>query len=195
MVLPRKLMDVGIIITLITMVFLFGCTAQDNAAGSVIMSNKSNTTNTTGVNMTVNPIVVFETTKGTFTADIYEKEAPVTSGNFLQLVNSGFYDNLAFHRYEQNFVIQGGDPNGDGTGGSKKTIPLEVKANLKHDLGALSMARTNNPDSASSQFFVVIGEAHFLDMQYAVFGKVKTGMDVVMNIREGDKMNKVYVQK
>lgn len=145
--------------------------------------------------MQKNPTVVFETTKGTFKAEIYSKEAPITAGNFLNLVNSGFYNGLTFHRYEPGFVIQGGDPKGDGTGGSGKTIPLEIVPSLTHVMGALSMARTNDPNSATSQFFVVIGEAHFLDGNYAVFGKVTEGMDVALKIRKGDRMDKVYVEQ
>ncbi len=141
-----------------------------------------------------NPVVVFETDKGKFKAVIFEKEAPITAGNFLELVKSKFYDGLKFHRHEPGFVIQGGDPKGDGTGGSKKKIKLEIVPNLKHDMGALSMARTNDPDSATSQFFVVVGEAHFLDGKYAVFGQLSDGAEVAMKIRKGDKMIKVYVE-
>jgi peptidyl-prolyl cis-trans isomerase B (cyclophilin B) len=147
------------------------------------------------MSMQKNPIVVFETTKGTFKAEIYQKEAPITANNFLGLVNSGFYNNLTFHRYEPNFVIQGGDPEGDGTGGSNKTIKLEIVPGLTHDVGALGMARSDDPNSASSQFYVVTGEAHFLDGQYAVFGKVTEGMDVVYKLRKGDRMTKVYVEQ
>ncbi|MFH1307054.1 MAG: peptidylprolyl isomerase [Candidatus Micrarchaeota archaeon] len=146
--------------------------------------------------MEKNPIVVFETDKGTFKAEIFVNEAPITGGNFMELVRSEFYDGLTFHRVEPNFVVQGGDPKGDGTGGSNKTIPLEVKENLKHETGSLAMARSQNSDSASSQFYIVIGPASFLDGQYAVFGKVKGNeMEVVNKIKIGDKMNKVYEEK
>lgn len=153
--------------------------------------------------MSENPIVVFETTKGTIKAEIFQKEAPITSENFLGLVKKGFYDGLTFHRVEPNFVVQGGDPKGDGTGGSDETIPLEVKPELKHELGSLAMARATDPNSASSQFYFVIGDgqnpdkpASFLDMQYAVFGKVQgDGLDsVVRNLVIGDKMTKVYIE-
>ncbi|MFA5108825.1 MAG: peptidylprolyl isomerase [Candidatus Micrarchaeia archaeon] len=148
------------------------------------------------VTMAKNPIVVFETDKGTFEAEIFVKEAPITGNNFMQLVKSKFYDGLTFHRVEPNFVVQGGDPNGDGTGGADKTIALEIKPNLKHVVGSLGMARSQSPNSASSQFYVVTGEASFLDGQYAVFGKVLgNGMSVVNEIEIGDKMNKVYEKK
>ena len=149
-----------------------------------------------------NPIVVFETTKGTFKAEIFVKEAPITGGNFMKLVNSGFYDGLTFHRVITGFMAQGGDPKGDGSGGSNQTIPLEIVPGLTHHLGSLGMARSQAPDSASSQFYIVNGQASFLDGQYAVFGQVLgNGMDVVNQFAVGeppknpDKMIKVYEQK
>ena len=145
--------------------------------------------------MSVNPEVVFETNKGKFSAIIFKNEAPITAENFLGLVKSGFYNKLTFHRYEPGFVVQGGDPKGDGTGGSGKKIKLEIVPELKHDLGALSMARTNDPDSATSQFFIVIGEAHFLDGKYAVFGQLNSGAEIAMQLRKGDRMEKVYVKE
>jgi cyclophilin family peptidyl-prolyl cis-trans isomerase len=145
--------------------------------------------------MAENPEVVFETNKGKFSAIIFENEAPITSGNFLELVRKKFYDGLTFHRHEPGFVVQGGDPKGDGTGGSDKKIKLEIIPELKHDLGALSMARTNDPDSATSQFFIVVGEAHFLDGKYAVFGQLSSGAEHAMELRKGDKMEKVYVKE
>jgi peptidyl-prolyl cis-trans isomerase B (cyclophilin B) len=181
-----------ILAALFVVLALFGCTQANTA--------NSNSTNATqnlsgGMSMVTNPTVVFETTKGTFKAEIFLRQAPITAGNFLGLVNSGFYNNLTFHRYVPDFVIQGGDPKGDGTGGSNKTIPLEIAPGLTHNIGALGMARSSDPDSASSQFYVVIGPAHGLDGQYAVFGNVTEGMDVVYQLRQGDRMTKVYVQQ
>jgi len=142
-----------------------------------------------------NPVVVFETNKGTFKAEIFLKEAPITAGNFVTLVKSGFYNNLTFHRVEPNFVVQGGDPLGTGMGGSGKTIPLEIKPNLRHNIGTLAMARSSDPNSASSQFYVVTGPASFLDGSYAVFGQVQgNGMDTVNKLKVGDRMTKVYVE-
>ena len=140
-----------------------------------------------------NPVVTFVTTKGTFKAEIYFDRAPVSSANFLKLVRSGFYNNLTFHRYVAGFVIQGGDPRGDGTGGSDETIPLEIVPELTHVKGSLGMARSNDPDSASSQFYVSLEDIHDLDGSYAVFGQVIEGMDVVLNLRQGDRMTKVSV--
>jgi len=145
--------------------------------------------------------VKIATNKGDITVELYEDKAPITAGNFLDLVNRGFYDGLSFHRYEPGFVIQGGCPKGNGTGGfidpqsgRERRIKLEVSPDLKHgDPGALAMARTNSPDTASSQFYITLGPAAFLDNQYAVFGRVVEGMDAVKNLRAGDKMQSARV--
>lgn len=124
---------------------------------------------------------------GTIYAEIDADTAPITVTNFVNLCKNHFYDGLTFHRIIKDFMIQGGDPNGDGTGGSKKTIKGEFSDNgvenpLKHTRGALSMARSQNNDSASSQFFIVQKTASHLDGQYAVFGYVYEGMDIVDKI-------------
>ena len=137
---------------------------------------------------------IIETNKGKIKAELYTKEAPITAGNFISLANSGFYTGITFHRYEPGFVIQGGDPNGDGTGGSPNKIKLEINPKLTHVKGALAMARTNDPNSASSQFYIVLEPSHFLDGNYAVFGKVIEGMDVAMSLRAGDRMTRVTIQ-
>ena len=111
--------------------------------------------------------------------------APITVTNFVNLAKKGFYNGLTFHRIMSGFMIQGGDPNGDGTGGSEETIKGEFKSNgientMSHKRGVISMARTqNDPDSASSQFFIVQADSDFLDGDYAAFGKVTAGMDIV----------------
>ncbi|MFI5529693.1 peptidylprolyl isomerase [Kitasatospora sp. NPDC051853] len=143
-----------------------------------------------------NRTVLIETSKGSVTVELYEDEAPVTAANFADLVARGFYDGLTFHRHEPGFVIQGGDPKGNGTGGftdpetgKERTIALEVKPGLKHgEAGAVAMARSQNPNSASSQFYITLGPAPFLDMNYAVFGRVTSGMDVVEQLRAGDQV-------
>lgn len=149
------------------------------------------------------PVVVLDTSKGQIKIQLFLKDVPVTAGNFLDLVNRGFYNGLTFHRYEPGFVIQGGDPKGNGTGGfvdpetnKERRIPLEVKPNLKHDsAGVVAMARSQNPDSASCQFYITLGPATFLDMQYAVFGRVIDGMPAVQQIRAGDRINKAAQQQ
>jgi len=138
-------------------------------------------------------IAVIETGKGTIKAELYTDKAPITTKNFIELAGSGFYNGLTFHRVEPGFVVQGGDPKGDGTRGSEKNIPLETNQELKHVKGALGMARSEDPDSASSQFYITLAPAPFLDGNYAVFGKVIDGMEIAEKINVGDKMNRVYI--
>ncbi len=132
-----------------------------------------------------NPIVTFEMENGkVFKAELYPEVAPNTVNNFLSLVQKGFYNGVVFHRVIKGFMIQGGDPNGVGVGGPGYCIKGEFSANgfendLKHTRGVLSMARTQMPDSAGSQFFIMHADADYLDGQYAAFGKVTEGMDVV----------------
>ena len=131
------------------------------------------------------PIVTFEMADGkTFKAELYPAVAPNTVNNFLSLVQKGFYDGVIFHRVIAGFMIQGGDPKGVGVGGPGYCIKGEFSANgvkndLKHTRGVLSMARTQVPDSAGSQFFVIHADAPYLDGQYAAFGKVIEGMETV----------------
>jgi peptidyl-prolyl cis-trans isomerase B (cyclophilin B) len=138
-------------------------------------------------------IAVIETDRGIIKAELNTEKAPITTKNFIELANSKFYDGLIFHRVEPGFVVQGGDPKGDGTGGSGKNIPLETNPELKHVEGALAMARSQDPNSASSQFYITLAPTPFLDGNYAVFGKVISGMDAAKSIKVGDKMNKVYI--
>lgn len=136
-----------------------------------------------------NPIVTFEMSNGkTFKAELYPEKAPNTVNNFLSLVNKGFYDGIIFHRIIAGFMIQGGDPKGLGTGGPGYHIKGEFSSNgfvqndITHARGVLSMARAQHPDSAGSQFFVMHEDGDFLDGQYAAFGKVIEGMEVVDEI-------------
>lgn len=126
---------------------------------------------------------------GTITLKLEGKKAPITVQNFVDLAKSGFYDGLTFHRIIKGFMIQGGDPNGNGTGGSDKTIKGEfkdngVKNNIKHKRGVISMARSSDYDSASSQFFIMQEDNDSLDGQYAAFGHVTKGMKIVDQICE-----------
>ncbi len=119
--------------------------------------------------------------------------APITVENFIKLVNTNFYDGLTFHRIIPGFMIQGGDPLGDGTGGSDETIKGEFKLNgkknrISHQRGTISMARSRSYDSASSQFFIVHKNSQFLDGQYAAFGKVIEGMEIIDKICENTKI-------
>lgn len=144
---------------------------------------------------TENPIVTMEISDyGTIKIELYPKYAPNTVANFVNLVESGFYNDNTFHRLVPGFVLQGGDPDGDGTGGPGYTIKGEFSENgygkntLKHDKGVVSMARTNMPNSAGSQFFIVLDDTKTihasLDNKYAAFGKVIEGMDIIENIEK-----------
>jgi len=129
-----------------------------------------------------NRTAVIETSKGTIKVALDEKRAPITTANFIKLAESGFYDGLIFHRVIKGFMIQGGDPQGTGMGGAQETINLEIHPELRHDDGAISMARSQNPNSASSQFFICDGAQAFLDNNYATFGQTVEGIDVVRAI-------------
>ena len=143
--------------------------------------------------------------------ELYPDKAPITCENFEKLVREGFYDGLIFHRVIKGFMIQGGDPQGTGMGGSKEKIKGEFAMNgvpndLKHTRGVISMARSMNPNSASSQFFIMHKDAPHLDGQYAAFGKVVEGIEAVDEIAETKtdyndrplndiKMKKVYIEE
>ena len=143
--------------------------------------------------------------------ELYPDKAPITCANFEKLVREGFYDGLIFHRVISGFMIQGGDPEGTGMGGSKEKIKGEFAMNgvpndLKHTRGVISMARSMNPNSASSQFFIMHKDAPHLDGQYAAFGKVVEGIEAVDEIAETKtdyndrplndiKMKKVYIEE
>ena len=136
-----------------------------------------------------NPIVTFEMENGkTFKAELYPDKAPNTVNNFLSLVNKGFYNGIICHRVISGFMIQGGDPEGRGTGGPGYHIKGEFSGNgftqndIAHEKGVLSMARAQHPDSAGSQFFVMHEDGGFLDGQYAAFGRVIEGMETVDEI-------------
>lgn len=140
--------------------------------------------------MNNNPIVTFEMKDGdVFYVELYPDVAPNTVNNFISLVKKGFYNGLCFHRVIEGFMIQGGDPKGNGTGGPGYTIRGEFSKNgfkndLKHKRGVISMARSMMPNSAGSQFFIMHADAPHLDGQYAAFGQVIDGMDVIDKIAE-----------
>ncbi|MHA2366529.1 MAG: peptidylprolyl isomerase [Candidatus Hodarchaeales archaeon] len=138
---------------------------------------------------------IMETNKGTIELEFFDDDAPNTVKNFVSLAQKGFYDGLTFHRVIDDFVIQGGDPKGTGTGGPGYAIPCETNGgNQKHVDGALSMAHAGR-NTGGSQFFVVLNPKNcsHLDRKHTVFGKVTNGLDVVQKIRQGDKMTKVTV--
>ncbi len=149
---------------------------------------------------------VMETTKGTITIELFDQEAPKTVANFEKLANSGFYNGVKFHRVIADFMVQGGDPTGTGTGGPGYVADCEIHPSRKHGKGALSMAHTGQcqHDKATgqklggrctngSQFFITHGPTPHLDGVHTVFGQVTAGQDVVDKIRQGDSMTKVTV--
>lgn len=170
---------------------LTACTAKDQAPQTAAASEQG--TEDSSASASDHPVVEITMKEGgKIQLTLDRKAAPITVDNFLALVNEKFYDGLIFHRIEPGFVIQGGDPEGTGMGGSEKTIEGEFASNkwenpIKHERGVISMARTaDNPNSASSQFFITLGDATFLDGDYAAFGVVTEGMDVVDAIAQKD---------
>ncbi|HPQ80377.1 MAG TPA: peptidylprolyl isomerase [bacterium] len=140
---------------------------------------------------------VIKTSRGEITAELYPAEAPLSVTNFKMLADGGFYEGLTFHRVVPGFVVQGGDPEGSGSGGPGYTIPAEI--HHRHGKGALAWARTCdevNPQrrSSGSQFYITLEPTPFLDGQYTVFGQTLTGMDVVESIRQGDVIESVEVK-
>lgn len=155
-------------------------------------------------------IAVIKTNKGTIRVQLAGNDAPIHVGNFVELATKGFYDNLKFHRYVPNFVIQGGDPNTRdatsqqvasgagpfGMGGPGYTIKQEytTNPNNSHEDGALAMARSQMPDSAGSQFYLCLGPQHFLDPNYTVFGQTIEGKEVIGTLRAGDVIETIEIE-
>jgi peptidylprolyl isomerase/peptidyl-prolyl cis-trans isomerase B (cyclophilin B) len=129
---------------------------------------------------------------GEIRIEFYPQDAPKTVENFVTLARKGFYDGLSFHRVVPDFVVQGGDPKGDGKGGPGYTIKAEFNKQ-PHVRGSLAMARSQHPDSAGSQFYICYGPTPHLDGNYTVFGKVVSGMEHVDTIKQGDKMTSVAI--
>lgn len=142
---------------------------------------------------------VIKTAKGDIVCELYPLKAPLSVTNFIQLASSGYYKGLTFHRVEPGFVIQGGDPKGNGTGGPGYTVRGETTNGLKHVAGALAWARTGdavNPErrSSGSQFYITLVPTPFLDGQYTVFGQTVAGMDVVKSIARGDTITDIVIE-
>ncbi len=133
------------------------------------------------------------TPKGEIVFSFFPDDAPLHSAAFIKLARAGFYDGLKFHRYEPGFVIQGGDPSGNGTGGPGYNIDAEF-SDRPHIKGTVAMARSSSPHSAGSQFYIVLDDAPFLNKQYTVFGHVIEGQNVVDTIRAGDVMTTVTIE-
>ena len=182
----RNLLCIGLFLLAIFICFTTGCEKKDFSTGDIEgihYEEAEDVTNYVKIVTNKDKVILIE---------LYPDVAPITVANFQKLVSEKFYDNLTFHRVISGFMIQGGDPNGDGTGGSEETIKGEFSSNgventLEHEPGIVSMARSNDPDSASSQFFICVGDKEnisYLDGDYAAFGKVIAGMDAVNSISE-----------
>ncbi len=141
---------------------------------------------------TKNRYAIIETEKGNIVLQLAEDKAPITTGNFIKLAQSGFYDGLKFHRVIRGFMIQGGDPRGDGTGGPGYTIKDEFDSSLRHEEGVISMANAG-PNTGGSQFFITEAPQPHLDGKHAVFGKVVQGLNIVKSIQQGDRMLHVKI--
>ena len=179
----KKVIKKGVILVGISAILigLVGCTNNNNSNQN--NDSESETTIESSGELPIATIKVKDF--GVIKAELYPDKAPNTVNNFISLANSGFYDGLIFHRVIEGFMNQGGDPDGIGTGGPGYSIKGEfsnngyTKNDLKHTAGVLSMARSNDPDSAGSQFFIMAEDASSLDGKYAAFGKVVNGLDVV----------------
>lgn len=137
--------------------------------------------------------MIIETDYGTIEIELYPQDAPQTVARIKELTKQGFYNGLTFHRVVPGFVVQGGDPKGDGTGGSGKNLPAEFNSR-EHVEGSVAMARAMDPNSADSQFYISLGRHPHLDKNYTVFGMVTKGIEAVRQIKVGDKMKSVSLK-
>ena len=169
---------------IITLAACGGSTASEEPAADESAAQEEQSAEQTAEPIGIHHAEIVIKDFGTVKVELDGDTAPITVQNFMDLANQGFYDGLTFHRIIEGFMIQGGDPNGDGTGGSGQNIKGEFSANgvnndISHKKGVISMARAQDPDSASSQFFIVQEDSEFLDGQYAAFGHVTEGMEFV----------------
>lgn len=170
-------------VLLMSLVFLFSCQLA-NSKTEEQQNSKTEETTTMQEPQKANRFVVFETTMGTIKAVLYEDQAPITTANFIKLVEEGFYNGLIFHRIIPNFMVQAGCPQGTGTGGPGYTIPDEFAPGLKHDkAGVLSMANAG-PNTGGSQFFITHVPTPWLDGKHAIFGQVVEGIEVIFQMAE-----------
>lgn len=170
------------------------CSSPDASTGGARSSSAGRYANApaTTIDTTKAYSATLVTTKGTIELALDAKAAPTTVNNFVFLARERFYDGLTFHRVEPGFVIQGGDPDGDGTGGPGYTIPDE-SSGLLHVDGALAMAKSDAPDSAGSQFYITLGAQPALDGRYTVFGGVTAGKEVPPKIMKGDRITSITI--
>jgi cyclophilin family peptidyl-prolyl cis-trans isomerase len=165
-------------------------TATSSPDATAVNAAVDLTTDSSGLSRTT---AVIQTSQGIIKFKFYPKDAPNTVNRIIELIKSGFYNGLIFHRIEPNFVVQGGDPTGSGRGGSGQKLKAEFN-DRRHVEGTVAMARASDPDSADSQFYIALKPLPTLDHAYTVFGQVIEGMDVVKNLKVGDKMVSVTIQ-
>lgn len=184
-----KALSLVCIIAVMSLCFVLSSCGDNSSSQGDITTETNPKVSTEDVANLGNTAIIDVRDYGKITIELKPEIAPITVENFKKLVSEHFYDGLTFHRIMEGFMIQGGDPLGNGTGGSEETIRGEFSINgfennLSHTRGVISMARSNDPNSASSQFFIVHQDSTFLDGQYAAFGVVTDGMDVVDKIAE-----------
>ncbi len=186
-----------IILILLTPVLFTGCNDKEKEMKEDLLNIDYNVEgNTAQLNAyeTENPVAaLYIKNYGSVVIELYPDIAPNTVNNFISLIKAGFYDNNTFHRLVPGFVLQGGDPTGTGTGGPGYTIKGEFSSNdfpnnLKHEEGIVSMARSSDPDSAGSQFFIMLASAEHLDGEYAAFGKVIAGLNTIKKIESTEEV-------
>ncbi|EKQ57710.1 MULTISPECIES: peptidylprolyl isomerase [unclassified Clostridium] len=188
----KKYLSLILITILMSILALTGCgntnSSTSKSDSGTAKTSESNDTSSSQENKNLPIATITVEGYGDIKAELYPEIAPNTVNNFIYLANKNFYDNLKFHRVIKGFMIQGGDPKGNGTGGPGYSIEGEFTSNgfansLKHTKGVLSMARTQDPNSAGSQFFIMSGDAPNLDGEYAAFGKVISGLEIVDKIQ------------
>ena len=191
----KKLIPIIVIILVVIIIVIGNMATKKEIKEDLLNINYDVTTNEATLNYdTKNPVVaMYIKNYGSIVIELYPDVAPNTVNNFISLVKSGFYDNNTFHRLVEDFVLQGGDPTGTGTGGPGYTIKGEFTSNgienkLKHTERVVSMARGTDKNSAGSQFFIMLGEAQELDGDYAAFGRVIDGWDNILSIVENEKV-------
>ena len=180
-------LTIWIIALIVLLSMTFGCVGNE-------VDQTTTDTDTDAIDQETvdNRIATIVTDKGVIKIELYENRAPITTKNFIDLAESGFYDGLTFHRVIRGFMIQGGDPLGSGTGGPGYVIPDEFHPELKHATGTLSMANAG-PNTGGSQFFITEAPQPHLDNKHSVFGQVIEGQDVVVKIEQGDVMVSVTI--
>ena len=187
-----------------SLTFLAGCKVKTTSSSKAKKKNEKSSTKETKEKIPIKeettntPVeqkqrAVIETDKGNMTIEFYPEVAPETVKRISELIQEGFYNGLTFHRVVAGFVIQGGDPQGNGSGGSGKNIKAEFNSR-KHIRGTVAMARSADPDSADSQFYICLAPQPSLDGKYTVFGQVVEGMEVIDKIVVGDVMKRVYLE-